>query len=127
MGSGSVPEEGPTTPRFGQSVIRVGNESKVRVWGSCDSRRAWLLRDRLDHMAATGQRRITLDVSELHFTDFSAVATLVGAFARIRQQGAEVAVSPPSSGAYQVLKLAALKTSRTLQYQPNPVQDEKFK
>src|ERR1051325_5936548 len=116
MGSGNVPDEGPTAPPFGQSVIRVGNESKVRVWGSCDSERAWLLRDRLDHLAATGQRRITLDVSELHFVDFSAVATVVGAWARIRQQGAVVAVSPPSSGAYQVLKRAALPTSRTLQH-----------
>jgi len=73
MGSGNVPDEGPTTPRVGQSVIHIGNESKVRVWGSCDSQRAWLLRDRLDHLAATGQRRITLDVSELHFTVFSSV------------------------------------------------------
>jgi len=125
MGSDNVPDEGQTTPRFGQSVIRLGNESKVRVWGSCDSERAWLLRDRLDHLAATGQRRITLDVSELHFADFSAVATLVGALTRIRQQGAEVAISPPSSGAYQVLKRAALTTSRTLQHQANRVQDEK--
>jgi anti-anti-sigma factor len=99
---------------FGQSVIHVGNESKVRVWGGCDSQRAWLLRDRLDHLAATGQRRITLDVSELRFADFTAVAVLVGALTRIRQRGAEVAVSPPSGGAYQVLKRAEFTTARAV-------------
>src|SRR6185503_4693197 len=106
MDSDRVTDEGGTTPGFGQSVIHVGNESKVRVWGGCDSERACLLRDRLNHLAVTGQRRITLDVSELHFADFTAVAILVGALTRIPQLGAEVAVSPPSSGAYQVLKRA---------------------
>lgn len=112
MDSARVSDDEGTTPAFGQSVIRVGNESKVRVWGGCDSQRAWLLRDRLDHLAANGQRSITLDVSELRFADFAAVAILVGALARIRQLGAEVAVSPPSSGAYQVLKKAELTTTR---------------
>jgi anti-sigma B factor antagonist len=114
MDSPTVPDEGGTTPDFGQSVIHVGNETKVRVWGACDSGRAWLIRDRLDHLATSGQRRITLDVSLLRFADFTAVAILVGALARIRQAGAEVAVSPPSSGAYQVLKRAALTTARTV-------------
>jgi anti-anti-sigma factor len=114
MDSARVTDEGGTTPGFGQAVIHVGNESMVRVWGGCDSERAWLLRDRLDHLAATGQRSITLDVSELRFADFSAVAVLLGALARIRQLGAEVAVSPPSSGAYQVLKRADLTTARAV-------------
>ncbi len=114
MGSGKATDEEGTTPGFGQSVINVGNESKVRVWGDCDSERAWLLRDRLDHMAATGQRSITLDVSELQFADFTAVAILVGALARIRQLGAQVAVSPPSGGAYQVLKRAELTAARAV-------------
>lgn len=111
MDSARITDE-RATPDFGQSVIHVGNESKVRVWGGCDSARAWLLRDRLDDLAATGQRRITLDVSELRFADFTAVAILVGALARVRQLGAEVAVSPPSSGACRVLKRAALTTAR---------------
>jgi hypothetical protein len=42
------------------------------------------------------------------------VAILVGALARIRQIGAEVAVGPPSSGAYQVLKTADLATARAV-------------
>jgi anti-anti-sigma factor len=99
---------------FGQAVTHVGNESMVRVWGGCDSERAWLLREGLDDLAATGQHRITLDVSELRFVDFTAVAILVGALARIRQVGAEVAVSPPSGGAYQVLKRADLTTARAV-------------
>jgi anti-anti-sigma factor len=114
MDSARVTDDGGTTPDFGQSVIRVGNESKVRVWGACDSARAWLVRDRLDHLAATGQRSITLDVSELRFDDFTAVAILVGALARIRQLGAEVAVCPPSGGAYQVLKRAELTAARAV-------------
>ncbi len=114
MDSARVTDEGGTTPGFGQSVIHSGNESKVRVWGGCDSQRAWHLRDRLDHLAATGQRRITLDVSELQFADFTAVAVLVGALARIRQLGAEVAVSPPSGDAYRVLKRAELTTARVV-------------
>ena len=114
MDSASVTDVGGTPASFGQSVIHVGNESKVRVWGGCDSERAWLLRDRLDHLAATGQRTITLDVSELRFTDFTAVAILVGALARIRQLGAEVAVCPPSGSAYQVLKRAELTTARAV-------------
>lgn len=111
MDSARVTDEGGTTPRFGQAVIYVGSESTVRVWGGCDSARAWLLRDRLAHLAATGQRKITLDVSELRFADFTAVAILVGAFARVRQLGAEVAVGPPSGGASQVLKRADLTTA----------------
>ena len=114
MDSARVTDEGGTTPGFGQSVIHVGNATKVRVWGDCDSERAWLLRDRLDHLATTGQRSITLDVSELRFADFTAVAILVGALARIRQLGAEVAVCPPSGGAYQVLKRAELTTTRAV-------------
>jgi anti-anti-sigma factor len=114
MDSTGVTDEVGTTPSFGQAVTRVGNESKVRVWGGCDSERAWLLRDRLDHLAATGQRSITLDVSELRFADFTAVAVLVGALTRIRQRGAEVAVSPPSGGAYQVLKRAEFTTARAV-------------
>jgi hypothetical protein len=42
----------------------------------------------------------------LQFADSTAVAILVGALARIRQQGAEAAVSPESSGAYRVLERA---------------------
>jgi anti-anti-sigma factor len=114
MDSARATDEGGATPAFGQSVIHVGNESKVRVWGGCDSARAWLVRDRLDHLAATGRRSISLDVSELRFDDFTAVAILVGAFARIRQLGAEVAVCPPSGGAYQVLKRAELTTARAV-------------
>ncbi len=114
MGSARVTDDGGSTPGFGHAVIHVGDESKVRVWGGCDSERAWRLRDRLDHLAATGQRSITLDVSELQFADFSAVAILVGALARIRQLGAEVAVSPPSGGAYQVLRRAELTAARTV-------------
>lgn len=112
MDSVKATDDGGTTP--GQSVIRVGTESKVRVWGDCDSERAWLLRDRLDHLAATGQRSITLDVSELRFVDFSAVAILVGALTRIRRLGAEVAVCPPSGGAYQVLKRVELTMARAV-------------
>ncbi|HLI57933.1 MAG TPA: STAS domain-containing protein [Actinomycetota bacterium] len=114
MGNASVTDEGETTPGFGQAVIHLGDKWKVRAWGGCDSERAWLLRDRLDHLAATGQRCITLDVSELRFADFTAVAILVGALNRIRQRGAEVAVSPPSGGAYQVLKRAELTTARAV-------------
>ena len=114
MDSARVTDEEGATPAFGRSVIHVGNESKVRVWGGCDSERAWLLRDRLDHLVANGQRRITLDVSELQFADFTAVAILVGALARIRRLGAEVAVSPPSGRAYQVLRRAELTTARAV-------------
>ena len=114
MDSATVPDDGATTSGFGQAVSQAGNESKVRVWGGCDGERAWLLRDRLDHLAATGQRSITLDVSELRFADFTAVAILVGALTRIRQLGAEVAVCPPSGGAYQVLKRAELTTARAV-------------
>jgi anti-anti-sigma factor len=112
MDSARVTDEERTTPAFGQSVIHVGNKSKVRAWGGCDSERAWLLRDRLEHLAVTGQRSITLDVSELRFADFTAVAILVGALVRIRRLGTEVAVSPPSGGAYRVLKRAELTTTR---------------
>jgi anti-anti-sigma factor len=114
MDSARATDEERTTPDFGQSVIHVGNESKVRVWGGCDGERAWLLRDRLDHLAATGQRSITLDVSELRFADFTAVAILAGALTRIRQLGAEVAVCPPSGGAYRVLRWAELRTARAV-------------
>jgi len=114
MGSARVTGEVGTTRSFGQAVSRVGNESKVRVWGGCDSEQAWLLRDCLEHLAATGQPSITLDVSELRFADFSAVAILVGALARIRQLGAEVAVSPPSGGAYRLLKWVELSTPRAV-------------
>jgi anti-sigma B factor antagonist len=99
---------------FGQVVTHVGNESIVRVRGGCDSAQAWLLREGLDDLAATGRRRITLDVSDLRFADFSAVAVLAGALVRIRQIGAEVTVCPPSSGAYRVLKRADQRTARAV-------------
>jgi len=114
MDSATVTDDGPTTSGFGQAVSQAGIGSKVRVWGGCDGERAWLLRERLDHLAATGQRSITLDVSELHFADFTAVAILVGALTRIRQLGAEVAVCPPSGAAYRVLKRAELTTARAV-------------
>lgn len=96
---------------FGEAVTIVGEGSTVRVWGSCDSERAWRLRDCLDNLVATEQRRIVIDVSELRFAEFSAVAVLVGALARIRQVGVEVAVWPTSSGAYRVLRRADLTTT----------------
>ena len=71
----------------------------------------------------TGQRRITLDVSDLRFADFSAVAILVGALARIRQMGAEVTVCPLSSGACRVLKWVDLTTDRRRQHQVSPIED----
>jgi anti-anti-sigma factor len=113
-GSGVLEHSTGPTPLFGQAVTAVGDESVVRVWGDCDSGRAWLLRQVLDDLIATGEHRITLDVSGLRFADFTAVAVVVGALARIRQLGAEVAVSPPSSGAYQVLKRADPKTDRAV-------------
>jgi anti-anti-sigma factor len=104
-------DERGTTLGSGHAVTRVGNESMVRAWGGWDTARAWLLRECLDEMVATGQRKITLDVSELRFGDFTAVAVLVGALARIRRSGAEVAVCPQSSGAYRVLKMADVTTA----------------
>ena len=103
-----------TAPRFGQAVTAFGDESIVRVWGDCDSGRAWLVRQVLDDLTAAGQDRITLDVAGLRFADFTAVAIFVGALARIRQVGAEVAVSPQSSGAYKVLKRADATTARAV-------------
>lgn len=101
-------------PTFGHAVTRVRNEALVRVWGSCDCERAWLLRDGLDDMVVTGLRRISLDVSDLRFAEFTAVAILVGGLARIRQIGAEVTVLPPSSNAYRVLKRADLMNARAV-------------
>jgi anti-anti-sigma regulatory factor len=75
---------------------------------------AWRLREDLQDLVDEGQRRITLDVAGLRFTDFSAVAIVVGAIARIRQAGAEVGILPPTSGAYQVLKRAGLTTGRAV-------------
>ena len=115
-------DDNESTLGFGQ-VTRVGDESIIEVWGSCDSERAWLLRDRLDDLVVTGQRRITLDVSDLRLADFSAVAIVVGAFARVRQMGIEVTVAPSSSGAYRVLKWADLMTGRRRQYQLSPIED----
>jgi anti-anti-sigma factor len=112
MDSARTTDERGTTPLFGQDVTHFGNETIVRVWGGCDSERAWLLRQSLHDLVVSDQRMITLDVSELRFADFTAVAILVGALVRIRQTGAEVAVCPPSSGAYQVLKRADLATAR---------------
>ena len=114
-----------STLDFGQAVTGVGDESIVEVWGRCDSERAWLVRDRLDDLVVRGQRRITVDVSDLRFADFSAVAILVGALARIRQVGAEVTVCPSSSGAYRVLKWADLTTGPRRQYQLSPMEDER--
>ena len=101
-------------PAFGQAVTRDGNESFVRVWGRCDCERAWLLRDGLDDLVAAGQHSISLDVSDLHFAEFTAVAILVGGLARIRRLGAEVTVLPPSSNASRVLKRADLMNARVL-------------
>ncbi len=106
-------DETEITLGFGKVVTQVGNESIIEVRGDCDSEQAWLLREGLDDLAGTGQRNITLDVSDLRFTDFTAVAILVGALARIRQTGAEVTVCPPSSGAYRVLKRAAAVRNAT--------------
>lgn len=101
-------------PGFGQAVTRVGKESRIRVWGRCDCERAWLIRDGLDHLVGGGQRRLSLDVSDLHFAEFTAVAILVGGLARIRRFGAEVTVLPPSSNASRVLKRADLMNARAL-------------
>jgi len=114
MDNTGMTDERGTTPGFGQAVTAVGDESLVRVWGDCDSGQAWLLRQALDDLLAAGQRRITLDVSDLRFADFTAVAILVGSLAQIRQIGAEVAVSPQSSGAYRVLKRADPTTARAV-------------
>ena len=106
-------ERGPT-PRFGQAVSHVGGDSIVRVWGCLDSMRASLLSECVEDLVATGQRSITLDVSALEFADFTAVAILVGALARIRQQGAETAVSPQGSGASRILERADRPVGRRL-------------
>lgn len=95
-------------------MTRVGNESSVRVWGRCDCERAWLLRDGVDHLVSGGQRRISLDVSDLQFAEFTAVAVLVGSLARIRRLGAEVTVVPPSSNASRVLKRADLMNAHAV-------------
>jgi anti-anti-sigma factor len=106
MDNSEITDERGTTLGSGHAVTRFGSESMVRAWGGWDTARAWLLRECLDEMVATGQRKITLDVSKLRFGDFTAVAVLVGALARVRRSGAEVAVFPESSGAYRVLKRA---------------------
>ena len=95
-----------TRPEFGQAVRHIGTDSTVRVWGGFDSMRASRLSERLDDLVAAGQRRITLDVSELQFADYTAVAILVGALTRIRQAGTAAAVLPQSSEAYRVLQRA---------------------
>jgi anti-anti-sigma factor len=114
MDSARTTNEDRTTPIFGQAVTHLGNESILRAWGRCDSDRAWLLRQILQDLVDADQRLITLDVSELRFGDFTAVAILAGALVRIRQIGADVTVCPPSSGAYQVLKRADLATARAV-------------
>lgn len=111
--SARIPDESGA-PDFGQAVTVFGNESVVRIWGGCDSERAWLVRQGLHDLVVADQRRITLEVSELRFADFTAVAILVGALVRIRQIGADVAVYPPSSDAYRVLKTADMATIRAV-------------
>jgi anti-anti-sigma regulatory factor len=114
MDSARTTDEDGTRPAFGQAVTGFGNESILRVWGRCNSERAWLLRQILHDLVDADQRLITLDVSELWFDDFTAVAILVGALVRIRQVGAAVTLCPPSSVAYQVLKRADLATARAV-------------
>lgn len=101
---------------FGQAVTHFDDESIVRVWGGCDSERAWHLREGLHDLVVAEQRRITLDVSDLRFADFTAVAILAGALVQIRQIGAEVAVCPPSSSAYRVLRRADLATAHAQRF-----------
>jgi len=108
-----ITDEGGTTPGLGQAMTHTGPESMVRLWGGFDRERAWPLRVCLRDLAATDQRRITLDVSELSFPDSTVVAILVGALTRVRPPGAEVAVRPQSSGAYRVLKRVDLTAART--------------
>ena len=85
---------------FGQTVTLSDNEAFVRVWGQCDSEQAWLLRDGLHDLVVTDRRSITLDVSDLRFEDFTAVAILVGALVRTRRRGGGVpAVQRRLSGA----------------------------
>ncbi len=101
----------------------AGPESVVRLWGGSDREQAWPLRVCLHDLAATDQRRITLDVSELSFPDSTVVAILVGALTRIRPPGAEVAGRPPPSGAYRVLKRVDLTTARTAGTRAAPAPD----
>lgn len=104
-------------------MTHTGPEAMVRLWGGLDREQAWPLRVCLHDLAATDQRRITLDVSELSFPDSTVVAILVGALTRIRPPGAEVAVRPPSSGAYRVLKRVDLTTARAAGRRPAPSPD----
>ena len=101
--------------------MTVLSAGAVRATGPCDGEMAWCLREDLQALVDRGQRRIRFDVAGLRFTDFSAVAIVIGAIVRIRRVGAEVAVFPPTSGAYQVLKRGGPHCGRERVRSPAPV------
>lgn len=110
-GVASAPRPAPgarVARRGGHSVTHRGDESVIEVWGEWDGSKAWFLREFIAQLVAQGQRRIVLDVGEMSFVEFTGVGVLIGALTRARRSGAEVAVQPRESGAYEILRRAGL-------------------
>lgn len=99
--------------RFGHAVRYAKYGARVVAWGACDAAMAWRLRECLDAMAAQGHQRVDLDVGEMHFVEFTAVAILSGALTRAAREGIEVAVDPPDCASEQILRKAHFRPRTT--------------
>lgn len=80
----------------------------VHVRGELDSPTASCLRECIEKLVVRGHRRVILDIAEMRFSEFTAVALLSGGLRRLHQAGVEVVLHSPTPGTLALLQRIGL-------------------
>jgi len=89
-------------------IVLPGHPTTVVVKGELDLATAPELAQRLEELAATGQREVTVDLSGLEFLDSQGIHVLLQAREALRSQGGGLKVRSPQPLVARVLETTGL-------------------
>ena len=88
--------------------VRIDRDSRVVVSGDLDLATAPQLMSAVESLAATGARRVVVDLGAVSFMDSSGISALLRADQRLRGAGGVMVLGPMSAQVASVLQMTGL-------------------
>ena len=93
---------------FDLRAHRLGDRTVVTVSGDLDVFTAPQLRDQLNELMESGDRRLYVDLRPCEFLDSSGLSALVSAVKRIRSEGGDLGLICPPGNVRRLIELVSL-------------------
>lgn len=99
-------------PSYGDAVVAIqaeDGEKVVPVRGEVDAYSAPQLRECLQEVVESSQRRVVVDVKDMAFIDSNGLGVLVASVKRLRRQGRSLTLRQPSRQTTKLLEITGLR------------------